>query len=167
MKDKDSIGNYCWMSTDSVALQVLTSPPSLQGASISTGAAKLVAQNVGGCIRRMPANLPTPGKWEDVWIFTERSKENTWTMKSFIYGKKSKLVVIPLCPDCDLMAGSENFALVRAGVFSASGSKIFMLDNGSNEGWTEVIDLAKYGIKNIKYITFSADEKKLLIVNRQ
>ncbi len=164
-KDKDSIGTYCWMSADSIALRVLTSPPSLQGASLSTGAVKTVASNVGNCIRRMPSPGPIPGKWDDVWIFTERSSDNVFTLKSFIYGKKSKLTVMPLCPNCDMMPGVENFCMIRAGVFSASGSKVFILDDGSSTGWTELVDLAKYGIKNIKYITFSPDEKKLLVVS--
>lgn len=165
LKEKDSIGSYCWMSADSVVMQILTSPPSLQAASISTGSSKLVAQNVGSCIRRMPAPGPMPGKWEDVWIFVEKTKENNRTLKSFMHGKKSKLVVMPLCPSCDMMEGSENFAMIRAGIFSSKGSKIFILDDGSSTGWTEVIDLSKYGIKNIKYFTFSPDEKRLLIVN--
>ena len=65
LKDKDSIGSYCWMSPDSVALQVLSNPASLQAASISTGAAKTVATNVRACIKRMPAQGPVPGKWEN------------------------------------------------------------------------------------------------------
>lgn len=165
LKDKDSIGAYCWMTGDSVALQVLTSPPSLVAANISTGATKLVAQNAGRCIKRMPANVPTPGKWEDVWIFTEKSRDNVRTLKSFVYGKKGKLMVIPLCPNCDMMEGTEQFSVIRAGIFSANGPKIFIMDNGSATGWTEVADLSKYGIKNIRSLTFSPDEKKLLIVS--
>lgn len=167
LKNRDSVANYCWMGPDSVALQIATPPASLQAASISTGAAKMVAQNVGSCIRRMPSPGPIPGKWEDCWIFTEKTKNNELALKSFIYGKKSKLVVMPVCPDCNLMQGAENFCLSRAGVFSASGSKIFILDMGSNSGWTEIGDLSKYGIKNIKSITFSPDEKKLLIVSEK
>lgn len=165
LKERDSIGNYCWMSNDSVALQILTSPPSLHGASISTGAARLVASNVSSCIRRMPANLPVLGKWEDVWIFIEKSKDNVRTLKSFVYGKKGKLIVMQLCPNCEMLERSDNFCLIRAGIFTARDSKIYILDDGAAEGWSEVADLAKYGIKNIKYITFSPDEKRLLVVS--
>ena len=164
-KDKDSIGNYCWMSSDSIALQVLKTPTSLQAVSISTGAAKMIAQNVSSCIKRMPSQLPIPGKWENCWIFIERTKDNKRTMESFVYGKKSKLVVMEVCPECSMLEGSENFCMAKAGIFSASGSKVYLFDSESQTNWTEVADLSKYGIKNIKSITFSPDEKKLLIVN--
>ncbi len=165
MKEKDSIGNYCWMSGDSVALQILSSPPSLQAASTGTGVSKVVAHDVGYTIKRMPANLPMPGKWEDCWIFSGKSKEGDHVFQSFVYGKKGKLTVMPLCPGCSLMPGADNFTLIRNGFFSAKGSKIYLIDDGSAEGWTEVADLSKYGIKNIKSITFSTDEKKILIVS--
>ncbi len=167
LKEKDSIGSYCWMSADSVALQVLTSPPSLQAASLSTGIAKVVASNISSCIKRMPSQSPVPGKWESCWIFIEKTKESDHTMESFIYGKKSKLTVMPVCPDCNMLEGAENFCISKAGIFSASGSKIFIFDAESNSAWREIADLSKYGIKNITRITFSPDEKKLLIVSEK
>lgn len=165
MKEKDSIGNYCWMTGDSIAMQILSSPPSLQAASTSTGISKTVAQNVGNCIRRMPTNGPVPGKWDDIWIFSEKTRDNVRTLKSIVYGKKGKVTVMPLCPSCNMMEGTENFTLIRGGIYIPKGSKIFRMDDASAEGWTEVADLAKYGIKNITFITFSPDEKKLVVVS--
>ena len=100
---------------------------------------------------------------ESVWMYLEKISDKDWKMKSFYYGKKSKIVTAPMCPTCTTLPGVEDFTMSRGKIFVANGSKLYIQDD-YDFSWSEIGDLNKFDITNIKRIAISPDGKKIAVV---
>lgn len=165
MKDVDSIGYHYWISKDSVALFILTDPPTLQVTSINLQQPTVVAKNVGRCVQRTPSYGGRPP--EKVWTFVEKLTDNHWKLNSLHYSKKSKLKTTAWCSICNMPDKVEDFALSQLGIFAAQGSKIYNLKEDIESVWSEVFDLSEFGITDITRIAISTDGKKLAVVSNK
>ena len=162
MKDVDSIGYYCWMNKDSVALFILTNPSTLQVVNIKTQHPFIVAKNIGRCIQPVPSYKGIG--WEKVWVFTEKTSAGKSKLKSLFYNLNSKLKTDSWCSICTLPSEAEDFVISRAGIFAAKGSKIYKIEDETN-AWNEIADFANFGISNITRLAISPDGKKMAVVS--
>lgn len=162
MKGVDSIGYHRWMNKDSLALFILTNPPTLQVVNVKIQHPFIVARNIGRCIQPVPSY--TGIGWEKVWVFTEKTSAGEIKLKSLFYGKNAKLKTDGWCSVCTLPAGVEDFAVSRIGIFTAKGSKIYKIEEAGNV-WNEIADLNEFGISNISRIAISPDGKRIALVS--
>lgn len=150
MKNVDSIGYYCWLNKDSIAIFVLTKPAfTLQIANIHTQKTFVIADSIGRCLKMRDGNLWYTTKAGHFWNVYEYSPKSG---KSYIKG----------------MIGSEDFFLRgKYEIWSMSDNSIFSGYMNSKLGATEIVNPWSLGILKATRIAISPDGKKLAVVSNK
>lgn len=150
MRNVDSIGYYCWLNKDSIAIFVLTKPAfTLQIANIYTQQTFVIADSIGRCMKMRDGNLWFTIKAGHFWNVYE-------------YSFKSKFAYIKG------MIESEDFFLRgKYEIWSLSGNSIVSGYMNSKLGAIEIVNLEQFGIFKPSRITINPDGKKLAVVSTQ
>ncbi len=145
------VGYQAWIDANTVAVYVLGTPATLRFADIASGAAGIVADNIGRCIRRVPGGHAIS--------FVQKGKEKEpWTI-SEIDSRTRKITAI-----VETLPGREDYAWTPdGGLLMADGSRLFIWTLESPK-WRQLADLSAAGLKSITRLAVSPDGMKLAIV---
>ena len=145
----DSIGYHCWIGKNSVALFILTDPPSLQIAS-GNDAPRKIAEKIGRCIKNVPK--------KNAFSFVEKEDSLLWVIKMYDIAKV-KFDFVAQTP-----AGSEDYAWMSDGsLLIGQFGKLMRRKTGKEIKWTEVADFSDV-IEKVGRITISPSGTKMAIV---
>jgi len=150
MKNIDSVGYYCWINKDSVAVHILTKPSfTLQLADIHSQKAIVIADSIGRCFRMKDNTFwftTKYGHFDNVYEYNLKSKT------SYIKG----------------VIESEDFCFYgKSEIWSCSENAIVSGYMNSKSGAVEIVNLESYGITKITRITLSPDRKKIAVVSNK
>jgi hypothetical protein len=147
------IGYHCWLSDKKLALFIVSGASNyLKLVNVEDQSSIQLQSGIGRSLARM-----SDGKL----AFVQKATAQTWYIKSMDANSYNTDIIIETLP------GSEDFTFLPDGTFiMGNGSKLFSYKIGSaQKQWTEIADLSKYGITNIKRLTVSRDLDKIAIVN--
>ncbi|MBW3535414.1 MAG: hypothetical protein KY453_09405 [Gemmatimonadetes bacterium] len=150
LEDVAPVGYHAWFDAGRLALFVLGEPPTLRIADAATGAARVVAEDIGRSLN------PIPGRQRAVsWIQREgegASRVMAWDLDA----DRAE----PLTPAPD---GGDYHAWTPAGtLLMASGSRLLAWREGW-EGWRTVADLEGRGLL-LSRLAVSPDGRRLAFV---
>jgi hypothetical protein len=155
----DSIGYQCWINKDSLALVMITEPPTLEVVAVNTQKTTFFAADAGRCIQPFPARAGAG--------FFYMSKENK--NDSLLKLKISTPQYRGTAPREALSLGKDiqDYAIMwdvyQPVIFF--GNKSTLTGIGYFSDWyAGSLKLSSYGIKNITRIAISPDGKKMAIV---
>lgn len=123
----DSIGYYCWINDSILSMFILGNAMTLQTLNIHTGERKLVASDIGRCLKLSPdkKNL----------LFVIKQNETEWSLfrMDAVTSLMTKVV--------QTLKGSEDFAVLPDGTFlMGSDGKLFRYKPGSDKDWEPIAD---------------------------
>jgi hypothetical protein len=149
----DSIGYHCWISKDSLALIMITEPPTLRMANLKTQNSTLFLQGISRCIQ------PTEDRKGFYYMEDHLAKDSSWQFRDSRFLKKNSLL---------LPAASQDYVVYYTeeipGVVIYGCNSILW---GFYRDTMEVIcryDLSSLGIKKITRLALSRDKKKIALV---
>lgn len=149
------VGYHAWLDDSTLALFVLGQPNSLQIASARTGAATVVAHDIGRSLLRVPGRhaLSFLQHADSAWWLTtldlDRRDGGAWSTQ--------RVARMP--------AASDYIAWLPDGrAIAGEGSKLYELDSRRGSEWREVADLAAAGLEHISRLTISPDGRFIAIV---
>jgi hypothetical protein len=145
------VGYHAWLDEDRLALFVLGNPATLQIASVAQDAGRMVAENIGRSLFRIPGSGAVSFvQWEEPgvgWI-TAFDPETEETSR-----------IAPL------LEGNEFYAWTPGGtLIMGQGSKLFRWTPGESVTWQELADMTAVGILAISRIAVSPEGGWIAIV---
>ncbi len=145
------VGYHAWIDGNRLALFVLGNPATLQLADVRTGEARVVAQNIGRSLHKVPGR--------DAVSFVQLGAEKPgWIRILDVQSGTATSLVQPF-------AENEYHAWTPDGVLlTARGSVLYALRPGRDKDWVEVADLAGRGVRGISRIAVSADGRMIALV---
>ena len=147
------IGYHCWLSDKKLALFIVAGAGNyLKLVNVEDQSSIQLQSGIGRSLARM-----SDGKL----AFVQKATPQTWYIKSMDANSYNTDIIIETLP------GSEDFAFLSDGTFiMGNGSKLYSYKIGNPvKQWTEIADLSKHGVTNIKRLTVSRDQDKIAIVN--
>jgi hypothetical protein len=147
------VGYHAWIDTQRIALFVLGQPATLQLADRESGAARVVASNIGRALQ------PIPGR--AAISFVQRADSGQGTISTF---DTATGAIEPLIAE---VAENEYHIWTPSGILiSARGSTLLQWRPGSARGWVPFADLAAAGVFDISRLALSPDGRRLVVVAR-
>lgn len=146
---KLKIGYHAWINSNEIVAFVLGEPATMQIIHTSNNSARVVGENIGRSLHKIPGS-PS-------FSYVDKSSEK-WMIKSMNpeTGKSEDLTSV--------IEGSEDYCWTpNEEIIMGSGSKLYVWKRGGT--WTEITDLASYGISSITRLSLSPDGKKLAVVS--
>ncbi len=143
------VGYHAWIGSDRVALFVLGDPPTLRVASVTTGAAGVVADGLGRSVQPVPGAAAV--------TFTQGVDGGWWLRE---YGDRQdtiRTVARMLGPD------EYHAWLPDRTLLTAHGTEILAYDPEARD-WIPVVDLADAGVGALSRLAVSADGRRLAVV---
>lgn len=145
------VGYHAWLDGETVALFVLGDPITLRLASLASGEARVVAENVGRSLHRIPG--------EAALSYLDKSTE-PWSIRRFDPAEGSTGTL------GRSLAESEDYAWAPDGsLVMGSGSVLFRgRRRGGEIEWSVLVDLGEEGLGRITRLAVSADGRWLAVV---
>lgn len=143
------IGYYHWLSDEEVVLFRLPEPFRMTIANIRTGDYADVLEGIGRCFR---------SDGEGLLYFIHKLSDTDWYIKRYdpLTGRAETIT--------KALEGSEDFeVLVNGAILMAKGSVIYQYQQGDQDQWMPIMDLAAYGINDISRL--AASRGKVVLVN--
>ena len=154
LRDIKPVGYFAWLDTTTLALFVLGSPNSLQIADTRSGQGRVVANNIGRSIQRVPGTRRASfvQRVDDKWILktvdpTPRT-DGSWEIET--------VATLPDSADYVVWQSRDN-------LLTAAGSKLFRLRRPSKR-WEQIADLAQHGIHRISRLALHPNGRELALV---
>jgi len=147
------VGYHAWLDTDAVALYVLGQPATLRIASLKSGAAEIVASNIGRSLNRVPGTGSVS--------FVQREASGEFWIKQIEVASK---VILPLVKTVE-GSTDRDMAWMPDGrtVLMSSGTKVLSWLRGA-AGWTEVFDAAAHNLGDVSRLAVSPRGDAIAIV---
>jgi Tol biopolymer transport system component len=147
------VGYHAWADTDAVALYVLGQPATLRIASLKSGAAEIVASNIGRSLNRVPGTGSVS--------FVQREASGEFWIKQIEIASK---VILPLVKAVE-GSTDRDMAWMPDGrtVLMSSGTKVLSWLRGA-AGWTEVFDAAAHNLGAVSRLAVSPRGDAIAIV---
>lgn len=148
------VGYFAWLDTATAALFVLGQPNTLQLANAIDGSSRRVASDIGRSLQRIPGGRRAS--------FVQR-QGTRWALRSVDPAPRSggafAVTTIGLLPD------SAEYVVWRSETeaYTAGGSRIYRM-RLPQRSWTQVVDLADRGIRNITRLALSSDGNSIAFV---
>ena len=147
----DSIGYYCWINKNLVALFKLTEPPVLEIADVRTGHAEVMAKNVGRCIHRIPER--------NAISFVVKDSVLGWKIMELDLKTNAVSMIVRTLP------GSEDYVWTSDGVLlMGKDNKLYRFEPIMDTEWEPIADFTALGIQDFYRLAISPDGSKLAIV---
>ena len=153
LTDIRPVGYHAWVDADRVALFVLGEPNSLQLASVKTGKAEVVANNIGRSLHRIPGTRMVS--------FVHREPSGEWWIKQIdIDSKKIDPLtkVVEGATDRDMAWMPDGKTLLMS-----SGTTVFSWTRGGSS-WTAVFDVAPHNLGAVSRIAVSPKGDAIALV---
>jgi len=129
VKGTDSIGYYCWLNQDFLAMFILGDAMTLQVLDINKNERTLVASDVGRCMR-----LTNDKK---KLLFVIKQNENEWSIFEMDIATREKKKLISTIP------GSEDYAVLKDGsLIMGSKGKLYRCNLSESTDWKEIADFS-------------------------
>lgn len=136
------VGYHAWVDSNTVALFVLGTPPTLQLASLGTGLASIVIGNIGRSLHRVPGKHAVS--------FVQKVTSEEWWIKELNVSTRAITPIVQTLPR------SEDYAWTPGNtILMAQGSKLFSYKPGASQQWTEIADFSGQKIGGITRIAVS------------
>lgn len=155
LPDVNPVGYHAWIDEHRLLLFVLGEPATLQVATVGPGKGRVVAEDPGRCLARIPPNV-AQSKLE--MSFVRKVGEDEWWIEALDPETGATRRLVRTLP------GREDYAWSPDGsVWMADDSRLFRWRPGE-DGWTELADLAKHGLRGVTRLAFDATGTRLAIV---
>jgi hypothetical protein len=162
LPDVNPVGYHVWIDERRVLLFVLGEPPTLQLATIGPGPGRVVAENPGRCLARIPA--PSARAPHEA-SFVRKVADGEWWLEAFDpdSGATRRLVRMPP-PAGSEETGREDYTWSPDGaVWTSDGSRLLRWRAGE-ESWIEIVDLGEHGLRGVTRLAFDAGGRRLAVV---
>jgi len=147
----DSIGYYCWINKNSLALFKLTEPPTLLLADVKTGHYDVLAKNIGRCIQRIPE--------KNSISFVDKDSVNGWKIMELNLRNNAISTIV------NTLKGSEDYVWTPDGVLlMGKENKLYRFEPEIDAEWEQIADFSSLGIKDFYRLAISKDGGMLAIV---
>lgn len=145
LRDIKPVGYHAWVDADHLALFVLGKPATLQLARVSTGAAEIVASDIGRSLHRVPGTRSVS--------FIQKEPSGEYWVKQIDVDTKSITPLVRTAEgssdrDCAWMPDAKTLLM-------SSGTKVMSWTRGQS-GWTEVFDGAPHELGAISRLSVSS-----------
>lgn len=153
LPDIEPVGYHAWADETKLGLFVLGEPMTLQSAPVGPGIGRVLAENIGRGVQRMP-----DGRLAYVQIHDEtRSSINAVNL---VTGEIETLI--------DSRPGSQDFAIAQDGtIWMAQQNRVFSWRPGPSgsvrSGWQQRLQYDQPGLQNITRIALSADGQHIAL----
>ena len=145
------VGYHAWLDDDRLALFVLGSPATLQIASVSGGTGRIVAENIGRSLHRIPER--------ETVSFVQLEQGGIGWITEFDPETDQASSIAPLLEENEFYAWASDGTLIMG-----QGSKLFRWVPGESESWEELADLSPAGILSISRIALSREGGWIAVV---
>lgn len=147
-----NVGYHAWVDSQTVALFVLGSPPTLQLADLRQDSSKIIANGIGRCLRVKPNTRSV--------TFIQKATPEQWFVKLYDTASEEIDKVV------ETLAGSEDYEWYPDGsaLFMAGGSKLFSWRQDANASWKEIADFSAAGLVEISRLAVSPDGNIMALV---
>ena len=148
----EPVGYHAWATGTVTAMFVLGDPPTLQVGDALSGEVRVVAENPGRSIHRIPGS-------QDI-SFVRKVAENEWWIERLnpVTGETTRIVATP--------PGREDYAWTPEGeILIGDGAKL--LAWSADAGWWEVAHLGEAAGGDISRIAVSADGTRVALVRNR
>ena len=149
----EPVGYHAWMNADTVALYVLGQPATLRMASVKSGAAEIVASNIGRSLNRVPGTGSAS--------FVQREASGDFWIKQIDATSKAIDALVKAVEG----STDHDMAWMPDGrtILMSSGTKIFSWTRGAT-GWTEVFDAAAHNLGAVSRLAVSPQGDAIAMV---
>lgn len=153
LRDVKPVGYHAWVDADHLALFVLGQPSTLRLARVSTGAAEIVASDIGRSLHRMPGSR--------LVSFVHKEPSGEYWVKQIDVDTKT---ITPLTRTVEGSSDRDS-AWMPDGktLLMSSGPKIMSWTRGAT-GWTEVFDATPHKLSAISRLAVSPTGDAIAIV---
>jgi Tol biopolymer transport system component len=153
LRDVKPVGYHTWVDADHLALFVLGQPSTLRLARVSTGAAEIVASDVGRSLHRVPGSRQVS--------FVQKEPSGEYWVKQIDVDSKTITPLVRAAEgssdrDCAWMPDGKTLLM-------SSGTRIMSWTRGAS-GWTEVFDGAAHKLGGISRLAISPSGDAIAIV---
>lgn len=146
----DSIGYYCWVGTDKIAMFILGEPQTLQLLDIKNGQRRFIAEKIGRCIR-----LSKDG---NQLFFIHKKEETVWELMSMNLNNYAITKLTNTLPQ------SEDFCVLPDNsILMGKGSQLFRWEQEKVQDWTLSADFSPY-IQKFYRISINSTATKIALV---
>lgn len=154
--DVKPVGYHAWLDEHTVAMFVLGEPATLQTGDIRTGKAEIVAKDIGRSL------IPVPGGGVSFVQRAGQGSERTMiisllTMKKGVSSTSALTAISPGATE-EFVAWLPDRTLLMPG-----GGKLYSWRQG-DAAWSEVADLAAFGLRNVSRLAVSPKGDRLALV---
>ncbi len=153
IKNINPVGYHAWADAKRLILFVLGQPPTLQIAQVKKGSAKAktIVSNGGRSLHKIPGR--------EAFSFVHKVSDDEWWIKSV---EAKSLKIEPLVKT---LPKSEDYAWTPNGkIIMGQGSKLYYCDPNESDGFTEIADFERGGLKNISRLAVSPNGDLIAIV---
>jgi Tol biopolymer transport system component len=151
IKGSDSIGYYCWLNDSSLAMFILGDAMTLQVLDIKTAGRKLIASDIGRCIKLSPDKKRM--------YFVLKQNEREWSIFSLDIATNGLTKVVAT------LKGSEDFAIMPDDSFlMGSEGKLYQYKPASDKDWQQVADFTS-SLIDFYRITVNAKGDRIALVS--
>ncbi len=148
----DSIGYYCWINKNTMAVFKLTEPPILEIADIKTGHVEPMARNIGRCIQRIPE--------KNSISFVEKDSLKGWRIMELDLKTSGISSIVNTLPS------SEDYVWTPDGVLlMGKDNKLYRFEPNEDTDWEQIWDFSTLGINDFYRMAISPDGSMLAIVS--
>jgi dipeptidyl aminopeptidase/acylaminoacyl peptidase len=156
LRDVKPVGYHAWVDADHLALFVLGQPATLRLARVSTGAAEIVASDVGRSLHRVPGSR--------LVSFIHKEPSGEYWVEQIDVDTKAITPLVRTAEgssdrDCAWMPDGKTLLM-------SSGTKIMSWTQGA-KGWTEVFDGAVHKLGAISRLAVSPSGDAVAIVTAE
>ncbi len=151
LPDVTNVGYHRWFSSDQVALFLVGSPHELAIANIESKEVNSVIENIGRCLK-----LDKEGNL----LFVHKITDDNWYLKSYNPKDNTAKTLI------ETLKGVEDFGIYRdQEIIIGKGSKLYSANMNNPTVWSELTDLASYGVQQISRL--AVRNNKLIVVSNE
>jgi hypothetical protein len=149
LSDVKPVGYHAWANDSTLALFVLGSPATLQIANVRTGAARVVARDIGRGLALIPGR--------NAVSYVQRiSRDESWIVRYDVATGDTARIARTL-------PGVQDHAWTPSGVLlAAQDAQVYMWSGAA--GWTSIGDLAPHGVRSATRLSVSPRGDALALV---
>ncbi|MDE3261568.1 MAG: hypothetical protein OYL41_06210 [Acidobacteriota bacterium] len=145
----EPVGYHAWANEQVVAMFILGDPATLQVGDALSGEIRIVAENPGRSIHRIPET-------EEI-SFVRKVSDEEWWIERLDPAAGTTVRITQTLPGC------EDYAWMPEGeILMGDGSRLFSWSEASD--WTEIADFSDRGVEGITRLAISPDGARIAIV---
>ena len=145
----EPVGYHAWANEHVVAMFILGSPATLQVGDALSGEIRIVAEDPGRSIHRIPGT--------EAISFVRKVSDDEWWIERLDPAAGTTLRITRTLP------GREDYAWTPGGeILMGDGGRLFSWSE--DPGWTEIADFSDLGVEGITRLAVSPDGARIAIV---